>query len=133
MHESEVDRWLRAAKNDLAMAQTLQADHFYDGCAFHAQQAAEKALKGLLYAFGQRPWGHSCFMLLQQLAEMLPPERVTQSLIDASHRLDEHYLPSRYPDALPAGIPADQYDVDLADEAIERAKQILQFVQESLP
>ncbi len=133
MSDPDVDRWLRAAENDLAMAKVLLADHFYDGCAFHAQQAAEKGLKGLLYAMNQRPWGHSCFILLQQLSNILPVEPIAQELIDASHRLDEHYLPSRYPDALPEGVPAEQYDQDLAHEALEDAEQIIEFVRSNLP
>jgi len=133
MDESEVNRWLRAARNDLAMARALRNDLFYDGCAFHAQQSAEKALKGLLYELHQRPWGHSCFLLLEQISGILPADSVPPSLIDISHRLDNHYLPSRYPDALPEGIPAEQYDDELADEAIEDAIQILQFVQNHLP
>jgi HEPN domain-containing protein len=133
MSELEVSRWLRAAENDLAMARALREDQFYDGCAFHAQQAAEKALKGLLYALHLRPWGHSCFLLLQQISEILPADSVTPLLVEASHRLDEHYLPSRYPDALPEGIPAEQYDSDLADEALYNAGQILEFVRRRLP
>ncbi len=89
MNTFEADRWIRSSENDLAMALTLREDHFYDGCAFHAQQASEKALKGLLYALDELPWGHSCFILIRQVAEQLSGV-VTPEFIEASHRIDEH-------------------------------------------
>lgn len=132
MNTVEGLRWLRAAKSDLGMARALREDEFYHGCAFHAQQAAEKALKGLLYAFNERLWGHRTFELLDQIATFLPDSNIPESLLDATHRLDEHYLPSRYPDALPNGIPSDQYDRSMAAQAVTDAESILLFVEEHL-
>lgn len=125
-------RWLRAAKSDLGMARALLDDEYYHGCAFHAQQPAEKALKGLLYSLDEKLWGHRTFDLLAQITFLLPDDDVPESLLDATHRLDEHYLPSRYPDALPDGIPSDQYDRGMAEQAITDVESIMMFVEERL-
>jgi HEPN domain-containing protein len=132
MNTVEGLRWLRAAKSDLAMAQALLEDEFYHGCAFHAQQAAEKSLKGLLYAFNEKLWGHRTFELLGQVEAFLPADAIPESMLDATHRLDEHYLPSRYPDVLPEGIPSEQYDRSMAEQAIFDACSILEFVEERM-
>ena len=43
--------WLRHAQSDLALAQAKPPPHvFYEQICFHAQQAAEKALKAVLIA-----------------------------------------------------------------------------------
>lgn len=52
-------QWLAKAKSDLVAAERLiAADGPYDAVCFHAQQAAEKALKALL-AFAQAPIPHT--------------------------------------------------------------------------
>jgi len=64
---------------------------------------------------------------------LLPNEAISSALIDAAHRLDQHYLPSRYPDALPEGIPAEQYDRELATLSLTDAEMVIRFVEEHLP
>lgn len=45
--------WLRRARSDLALAKTpLPSGAFYEDLAFHAQQAAEKAVKAVYRAKG---------------------------------------------------------------------------------
>jgi HEPN domain-containing protein len=64
MTKIEGKRWIEAAKSDLKAAYALHQEGYSHLCAFHAQQTAEKALKGLLRLLGRVPWGHSCFDLL---------------------------------------------------------------------
>ncbi|MCL6581581.1 MAG: HEPN domain-containing protein, partial [Firmicutes bacterium] len=63
--------WFDAAERDLAMARALRREGFYEGTAFHCQQAAEKFLKGLLAA-KRRQWHrtHSCVELLELMPEL---------------------------------------------------------------
>lgn len=42
----EANRWLHTAQDDLDSAKILQDNCKYAHCCFHAQQAAEKAIKG---------------------------------------------------------------------------------------
>lgn len=126
-------RWIHAAIEDLNAAQSLLEDGYYHLCAFHAQQAAEKALKGLLRLLGQVPWGHSCLHLLTQADGLLPAAVADPALFDAASRLDGHYISARYPDAYPSGVPADYYDEPDAVQARDDAKAILDFVRTYTP
>jgi HEPN domain-containing protein len=125
----EGSRWIRAAADDLDAARSLLEGGYYHLCAFHAQQAAEKALKGLLRLLGRVPWGHNCFDLLTQVDSLLSGFETPPVLFDAAQRLDSHYIPSRYPDAFPVGVPADHYDEQTASQAIVDADIIFKFVQ----
>jgi HEPN domain-containing protein len=126
-------RWIQAAQGDLNAARSLLEDGYYHLCAFHAQQAAEKGLKGLLRLHGAIPWGHSCFSLLTQLDSMLADTLISPDLFEAVQRLDRHYISARYPDAFSTGVPADYYDDATAMQAAEDARAILAFIQGQVP
>ena len=132
MAQTEGLRWIQAAENDLNATQSLLTDGFYHLCAFHAQQATEKALKGLLRLLGRVPWGHSCFDLLTEIDGLIS-STVDSSLFNSAQRLDGHYIPSRYPDAFPSGVPSDHYDETTAQQSIADAKEILDFVHRNIP
>lgn len=127
--DREADRWMRSAASDLKIARFLLQEHYYHACAFHAQQAAEKALKGVLRKFDRVSWGHSCRTLLTQLNNLLTDRQVPERLFDAARHLDRHYIPSRYPDAYSTGTPADHYGESVAKKALDDATAIMQFVQ----
>ena len=59
-------RWLSTARNDLEAATILKEHGKYSLACFHAQQAAEKAVKALFYSMEDEPWGHSIGKLLDQ-------------------------------------------------------------------
>ena len=126
-------RWIQAGAEDLKAAESLLQDGYYHLCAFHAQQAAEKALKGLLRLLGRIPWGHSCLSLLTEVVGLLPPSATSPDLLEAAQRLDGHYISARYPDAYPSGTPADYYDEPAALQAKDDAALILTFVRNHLP
>ena len=81
MSNSDGLRWIAAGKSDLAAAHNLFEDSYYHLCAFHAQQAVEKSLKGWLRLLNHIPWGHSCFDLLSQAGGLLA--EASQALEDA--------------------------------------------------
>jgi HEPN domain-containing protein len=125
-------RWITAGQNDLAVAESLFAEgHFY-ATAFFAQQCAEKSLKGLLRLYGHIAWGHNCFDLLKQIENLLT-RTIDSSIIARVQRLDDHYIPSRYPDAFSTGTPADHYNKSVSQQALEDGKAILNFVIEKKP
>lgn len=130
--KSEAERWLKQAEDDYATADLLFKQGRYSACTFHCHQAAEKALKALLYAAGDRPWGHVLSALLERIASegiAAPDAEVTKAVGE----LDKHYISARYPDAFEAVIPADYYTVEMAEEAVEWAQVIIQFVHQHLP
>jgi len=67
--------------------------------AFHAQQAAEKALKAAcVIAIDDSPRPHVITHLLDELSNN--EEIVGKEIFDAAAVLDRLYAPTRYPDAL---------------------------------
>lgn len=128
--KEEGNRWLRQAQQDLDDARYTLAGGRYHLTCFLAQQAGEKALKGYLYARGEeRVWGHSVADLARQAAEY---EDRFGALIGVGGGLDRHYIPTRYPNGLPGGIPAEAFDADDAEKALRQAQHIIQQVIEAV-
>jgi len=98
MSETDVlGMWLRKARSDLlAVANNLAADETpWDVVAFHAQQAAEKALKALLVHFGTRPpRTHDCAALLDMC---LPHDEGLGRFQEACQALGQLGVWPRYP------------------------------------
>ncbi len=128
MDISEADRWLLEARADLQTAEILFQAGRYNACAFYSQQAAEKALKALLFARHEVAWGHSTLELLWKVETLGEPD-VTEDLRQAVRKLDLHYIPSRYPNAFPAGIPSEHYDENMGQEALEWARLVMNYVE----
>ena len=122
----EVALWFEAAGVDLRAAAVLLGEGIFPLVCFHAQQAVEKALKGLLVErSGTHPKGHSLEQLLL-MPEVSDEERGRWRA--ESRRLDEYYLPTRYPDAMPpgaAGGPAREH----AETALADATRIVQEIR----
>lgn len=101
-------RWLQTAIEDLNTAKLLRGGAAHAAACFFSQQAAEKALKALWYATDQEPWGHSVVELIDSFVERASlPEVDTWS--DCAAQLDQYYIPTRYPDALPSSTPGVVY------------------------
>jgi HEPN domain-containing protein len=108
------------AEVDLEAARTL-SPRFAALACFHAQQAAEKALKAILYAAGQRPvLGRSVAELGASVERHSPEFRDLRSRVG---KLDRYYIPTRYPNGLPeGGSPSEAFDAEDASSAIESAQ-----------
>jgi HEPN domain-containing protein len=122
----EAQRWLSQAQNDLAVVHMSVREGFYAHACFMSQQATEKALKALAYLKGDRfvP-GHSVRGLLDDLITTYPE---LASVQDGAERLDQYYVPTRYPDALPGGAPFEVYRREQSEEAVTLAESIIQVV-----
>jgi HEPN domain-containing protein len=83
-----------------------------------------KALKALHYFGGARfvP-GHSLVELLAPLAVLDPS---LAALAEAARRLDQLYIPTRYPNGLPGGVAAEVFSRGQAAEAIAQAATFLE-------
>ncbi len=124
-------RWLDQAKRDMDDARlVLDAGSFHLAC-FLCQQAAEKAVKAFLILQGEElVWGHSVGVLCDRAADY---NRTFRELRPDGAALDRHYIPTRYPNGLPGGLPADAFSVDDAERAITQASSIIDAVQEAFP
>jgi HEPN domain-containing protein len=91
---------------------------------------AEKALKAFLYARGEEVViGHSVEALARWGAEY---DADFVSLREQVAPLDGYYIPTRYPNGLPDGIPAQVYTRRAADETLDMADQVLDLVRRKL-
>lgn len=119
-------RWLDQAKEDLRWARHLLQEGGYYLACFLAQQVAEKAIKAFLYAQGEEVViGHSVRRLTEEAAAW------NSAFSDRTARwgiLDTYYIPTRYPNGLPDGTPAQVYTREIASEAVNLAEEVVAFV-----
>jgi HEPN domain-containing protein len=126
----EAERWLAQAENDLSFAEHgLELGYFAQTC-FLAQQVAEKAAKAVHFARGARiVLGHSVDALLEPLEASLPE---AGRLRDGAKELDQHYVPTRYPNGLPGNVPFRAYTAEQARRALGHARAIVDFARSRL-
>lgn len=130
-NREEAQRWFSQAQYDLQAAHVNERNGIYAWACFLCQQSAEKALKAFLYAHGEGPViGHSSFRLAQECATFDPE---FTSIERACKKLDGYYIPTRYPNGLPGGVPHEIYDADDAAEALEAATSVLSLITSKNP
>lgn len=108
----------------------LAEDDFFDKGCFISQQAAEKALKAVHYLDGARTvLGHSA----AELTESLIPSRPEFSrLLPDARRVDHFYIPTRYPNGLPGGIPYQSFTREDMENAVGMAERIVAAAAEAI-
>ncbi len=127
----EARRWLRQAQADLAVVRTLRSAAHDAAACFHSQQAAEKALKSVLYAHGARVvLGHA----VQDLARQCEVhDTAFADVREEATRLDQFYISTRYPNGLPAPIvPSEAFTSAQAQTAQAAAEHITHVVETHL-
>jgi len=111
---ARVDEWIERAKGSLEIAQIKIVGHIhYEDLCFQIQQAAEKALKGLIIFYGAEPeFTHNIELLLTELEKFTAiPQDVRQAM-----KLTAYAVQTRYPGG---------YD-DITKEEYEKAIKIAQ-------
>jgi HEPN domain-containing protein len=73
--------------------------------------------------------GHSIHALLKRLNAR---GRVTEKLLVLGGELDQYYIATRYPDALPGITPSDAFSEAQARTALQAARRILSWAQAHL-
>jgi HEPN domain-containing protein len=91
----DAKKWLRYAEADLAIAEApLPAHGLYEHLTFHAQQAAEKAIKAILVLHGiDFPKTHN----IEYLLTLLPSDIARENLPSQAYRLTAYATVFRYP------------------------------------
>ncbi len=97
---------------------------------FHAQQGVEKALKGFLRSRQRSvPRTHA---LTELLSIARTVDESFQRLEDSCIKLDQFYIPTRYPDALPGigseGLPT----LSDAESAVEALRDSLNWIESKM-
>lgn len=124
---SEFERWRAEAGRAAEAAEGAQASGHFEWACFLSEQAAQLALKSILHTAGLDAWGHDLASLGRRVSEALGgawPEDLAEPVA----RLSRHYIPTRYPDAYPAGTPAEHYTAADAAEAANDAHRLLDAV-----
>ena len=121
---SDPKAWIRYAKSDLALAKVTQTpDMLSDSLCFHAQQAAEKALKAVLIINGiSFPKTHN----IRTLLDLLPKKIVLPLDVDDATSLTDYAVSGRYPNEVE--------DIEKAEyqEAVRLAQAVVQWAESIL-
>jgi HEPN domain-containing protein len=114
---------MRQAEADLALARHALRGGHHEWACFAAQQAAEKAAKAAHERLGSEAWGHS----VTELLDALRPDaaEIGTELLDRARALDKLYIPTRYPNGIPSGAPADYYTRPEAERALADAEVVI--------
>ncbi|MDH4238896.1 MAG: HEPN domain-containing protein [Phycisphaerae bacterium] len=120
-------QWIMRADDDLRLAELIQKDNnpVYWAIAFHAQQCAEKALKGVLTFHDIRAGKTHNLENLLKLSSHVVDGLV--NLNEQAKTLSVYAVDSRYP------VPHGDISNNEAIEAIETARKIFECVLKSLP
>lgn len=124
-----VDDWIRQADKDLKHAKNALEDADYEWSCFAAQQAAEKALKGLYQSLGGESFGHSILKMLKDLPREVKPDK---GLFKKAADLDKFYIPTRYPNGFDWGAPMDYFEKEDAEKAIADADEIINYAKSKI-
>jgi HEPN domain-containing protein len=127
LDNDEYERWHQAAERNLIDAQVLTDAGSHHSACFHAEMAAQLVIKGLLHGVGARDKGHDLVRLGEALTDAIGV-KLPEELQAGLQLLSRHYIPTRYPDAYPAGTPGEHYSAKDADTAIAEAKAVADFV-----
>lgn len=131
-HREESLRWLTQAQDEFQDADDLRKRGRFYLALFHFQQAAEKALKAYLYLAMKSIevfYTHSIDDLLEMAFDISSDfKKVAQA-----KKLDKYYIPIRYPNGLPGGIPSRYFDDPKeAEETMELAKSLIGLVEKKI-
>ncbi|WP_291998835.1 HEPN domain-containing protein [Caldivirga sp.] len=127
MDLKEYGRWITMAQRTLESARRDAEFGDFNWACFKAHQAAEFAIKAILYGIGKPTRGHSLTHLIAELSELV---NIPENIIDLCKFLDKFYVPTRYVDAWSDGIPYEYFTRSDAETAINAANNIIVFTED---
>jgi HEPN domain-containing protein len=111
--------WLRQAEGEYKWARDAFDSGNWALVCYLCQQTSEKALRAVAFAQGvAQVRSHSIFEIAASL-------KLNGELAEASRILDQYYMTTRYPDALPGGAPCDMFVKSQAESALKLASLFL--------
>lgn len=119
--------WLESARRSLDAAEVLHSARRWPQTCFHAQQAAELALKAAIaHQNVAPPRFHSITELLARQDSAV--RQALDYVADDLRGLDRYYTATRYPDAIVGALPEQQE----ADEALIAAEEGVTVIERLL-
>lgn len=130
MTKASIDDWLFFAKSDLRLAKKALEEGIYHLACFHARQTAEKLLKTCLAAADKPNLRlHSLVDLYERVQPSYPKLEQYRNVLET---LDQYYIPTRYPDALPGTLPEGLPTAQHAQEAIAAVDGLFELIKKFL-
>lgn len=127
MPKQNKNRWFEFAEEDKLVAKASLDKEIYNQACFHAHQGVEKMLKGYLAEKNKDiPKTHFIGVLLRLC--FAADERFNV-LGDRCLKLDNYYIPTRYPDALPGGLREGMPNKEDAREASAVLEEVMILVE----
>jgi HEPN domain-containing protein len=127
---SAPDKWLEFASRDLDGAEVLFEKARYHLACYLSQQAAEKALKAFLAKHLKRiPHIHELDEIHKRCSQI---DSSFQSILQHCLDLTIFFNPVRYPDAEPGILPEGFPTREQAEAALNKAKEVIDFVRQRL-
>lgn len=123
-NEEFAQQWIEKAEHDLQSAEyILDRNGPTDTSAFHAQQAIEKALKGLMTFYGMRaPRIHDLDVLAEEVLRKVPE---IEDYLDRLSAISRYAVVTRYP-----GVENPAREEVL--QALDVAREIVQLVRSQI-
>lgn len=130
--KEEAMRWFTHAKDEFIDADELRKRGRFYLALFHFQQSVEKAIKAFLYLNVKSIevfYTHSINDLI-----MIAIDIDTEfNKVVSVKKLDQYYIPTRYPNGLPGGIPSRYYDDPKeAEDAMLLAKKAFELIEKKI-
>lgn len=123
----EFERWRAAAQRAFASSDIQAEAGLHEWACFLFEQSAQLAVKGLLHGLGAGAWGHDLSALCAR-TDALIGDPWPDEAARWAERLSRFYIPTRYPDAVPAGIPGDRFVAEDSGAARSDAIRLLDAV-----
>ncbi len=102
-NENEGLRWFLQGRRDGRTAKRNADNADYEVACFLFQQGAEKVLKAFLFLKGERAiLSHSTLKIAEQCNSY---DSHFKAIFEACEQLDIFYIPTRYPNGIPDGVP----------------------------
>jgi HEPN domain-containing protein len=120
---SDYKSWLDRAKSSLAISKNKSDKSiFYEDLCFQAQQAVEKALKGLLIFHNIEPEKtHNLVSLIKELSKYITvPEEISETVI-----LNDYAVQTRYPGCY-TSVEEKEYN-----HAVKIAEDCINWIEEN--
>ena len=127
--KEEAMRWFTHAKDEFIDADELRKRGRFYLALFHFQQSVEKAIKAFLYLNVKSIevfYTHS----INDLIKIAIDVDTEFNKVVSVKKLDQYYIPTRYPNGLPGGIPSRYYDDPKeAEDAMLLAKKAIELIE----
>ena len=130
--KEEAMRWFTHAKDEFIDADELRKRGRFYLALFHFQQSVEKAIKAFLYLNVKSIevfYTHS----INDLIKIAIDVDTEFNKVVSVKKLDQYYIPTRYPNGLPGGIPSRYYDDPKeAEDAMLLAKKAFELIEKKI-